>query len=168
MAPTLEELIALPYGDGEGAQPLILTQLLALPYNGGSDYEKGLVTSDFRREMRLNGERVQWLKPYASDTTVQGLAWIPQPLPDDARVFIYQNQRTIQSEEFGEIAVGETMLSWMPDELSPKRNDRFVALDRPGQPAYELLFERVKQAPLGQDEKRLPASAPLRLLGAGE
>lgn len=237
--PTLAEVLVLPYGDGGGQTLTDLGALNGLAYTGGPAFSNGMTGESRRGYHREHGERVQWLRALEStsaDANAQGRIFVPQLFDDDVRVLIYQNEVTTQGEDFGLIRVGQTRLSWMPDEISPTIGDHFLALDRatlPGQsqravlspksdvtralphryvativavyenevampasryvltpdyqlrwtgtvptgavvvlyqdiPAYELLGEDWKTGPLGSDGLRLPSTAPLKLLGAGE
>lgn len=91
----------------------------------------------FRRIGRNAGERVQWLRavegaqgPNGEQPNAQGKYFVEMYLPDEVRVRIYTNYSTVKNEEFGEIKVAQTRLRWMPDELQPRRDDRFICLDR--------------------------------------
>ncbi|RYX80485.1 hypothetical protein EON83_28415 [bacterium] len=134
---SLQNLLALPYGGVAAATALNLSELLALPYTGNSPFSQGLTSDDFRVLVRQYGERVRWLRaaeiptgPNGESANSTGKVFIEQPLPDEVRVFLTRTNRDLQNTDFSVLSAGSTQLSFLPDELSPRRDDRFIALDR--------------------------------------
>ncbi|BCM88845.1 hypothetical protein IAD21_00687 [Abditibacteriota bacterium] len=134
---TLQDLLALPYGGVGASSTLGLSELLTLPYTGSSPFSQGLTSDDFRALVRQYGERVRWLRavesgagPNGEVAHASGKVFVEQTLPAEARVFLTRATRTLQNTEFSVLSAGSTQLSFLPDELAPRRDDRFVALDR--------------------------------------
>lgn len=174
---TVDELLALPYsisvgtgsslsgnssGDGS-VEVLSLPELLGLDYIGGPAFSKGLIADVFRQNIAGNGERVKWLRavegelgPNGEQPTRAGKVFVEQPLASGVRVFLYQNTRDVAIEEFGLLARGSAMISFMPDEIDPIRDDRFVALER-------TLTSRMTLTPSGEAFDALEHAEPVSI-----
>lgn len=123
--PTVTELLALPYGDAENSEVLTTDDLLAMEYTGGPAFSRGLTASSYRERYRANGVHIRHLRSLDEART----QFLEVVIPDEVRVFVDSTTLTVQSEEFGEIAVGNATLKFLPDELSPVRNDRIVRVE---------------------------------------
>lgn len=102
-----------------------------------SPFSQGLQAEDFRVQVREYGERVRWLQAIETAAvlggqapTRAGVVYIEKPLAPEVRVFLYQEGRDLAPEQFGILTRGNMMMSFLPDEIDPVRDDRFVALDR--------------------------------------
>lgn len=133
---SVPELLALPYGDPVSGAPLSVGELAALS-GAGNPFSGGLTLEDFRVQVRRHGERVRWfhavetaLGPGGETQSRGGVTYIEQPLDGDVRVFLYQNSRDVAVEQFGLLARGSTMISFVSEEIDPIRDDRFIAVDR--------------------------------------
>lgn len=100
-------------------------------------FSLGLQADDFRAQVKDHGERVRWFQaieaqsgPGGEQPTRGGVVYVEHPLPDEVRVFLFQNTRDVAMEQFGLLARGSTMIAFLPDEIDPIRDDRFIALDR--------------------------------------
>jgi len=110
--------------------------LNALPY-AASAVSRGQTGEERRVFMRSLGERAQWFQSFDSSAPAPdgtppngaGNIFVPAPLSSDVRVLFFQAETTNQAAPFGEIAAGQTLLSFMPDEIAPSPGDRFVRLD---------------------------------------
>lgn len=155
---TLQDLLALPYGGVGAGGALNLSELVALPYTGSSPFSQGLTSDDFRVLMRQYGERVRWLRavetsmgPNGEVARSSGKVFVEQVLPDEVRVFLTRSTGTVQNTQVSVLSAGSTQLSFLPDELMPRRDDRFVALDR-------AFAARHTFSPSGQNFDALPHS----------
>ncbi|MBW3637060.1 MAG: hypothetical protein KY445_11465 [Armatimonadetes bacterium] len=108
----------------------------ALPLSP-SPFSQGIQAEDFRVQVREHGERVRWLQaieaqlgPNGEQPTRGGVVYVEKPLAPEIRVFLYQETRDVAVEQFGLLARGNMMISFLPDEIDPIRDDRFVALER--------------------------------------
>lgn len=107
----------------------------------------------FRLLGQRAGERVRWLRavegergPNGQVANRQGKYFIEQHLPADVRVRVYTNYQDVQDEEFGTIKVAQTRMRFMPDEIQPLRDDRFLCLERShnARQTLEVTNERVR------------------------
>ncbi len=154
----LQDLLALPYGGVGTNAALNLNELLALPYTGSSPFSQGLTSDDFRALVRQYGERVRWLRAVESPTgpngevvRTSGKVFVEQTLPVEVRVFLTRATQTLQNTQVSVLSAGSTQLSFLPDEIAPRRDDRFVALDR-------VFAARHTFTPSGQSVDALPHS----------
>lgn len=161
--PSLPELLALPYGQSSSGTSS-LEELLASPYDGSSPYSQGPTADEYRARVRQYGERLRWLRaiegtqgPSGETPTKSGKFFVEVPLDPAVRVFLSQNRRDNPSEEFAQLATGQTTISFLPDELDPIRDDRFVALDR-------SLTDRTSFMPSGAAFDALPHKSVLSIL----
>ena len=155
---TLQNLLALPYGGASGNDAPDLGEALALPYTGSSPFSQGLTSDDFRALVRQYGERVRWLRAVETPTgpngevaRSSGKVFVEQTLDTGVRVFLTRSTGTLQNTPISVLSAGGTQMSFLPDELLPRRDDRFVALDR-------AFAARHTFSPSGQNFDALPHS----------
>lgn len=133
-------------------------ELNALPYST-SPFAAGIRAEDMRIDMHAYGERVIWLRAAEMEggpdgqtpQTGAGKVYVAQVLAPEVRVFLYQNMRELETQTFALMERGNTMISFMPDEIDPIRDDRFIALDR-------TLTSRETLAPGTDNARALPHS----------
>lgn len=119
----------------------------------------GVLKGEDRRKFhQRRGERIRVWQSYLAPEgatgpngelrEANGRIYVEQPLKDGVRALIWNGQKQVQTEQWGVITVGTTMISVMPDEIHLARSYRVLPLwPNRAQIGQCLLVAGVSQLP---------------------